>query len=71
MNPRKQPNAEQQFDDVMDAFRDPRTIPGGWDVSAFYPPEGENLPYYVLEHNTNPSVNLMNTPHATSKDTLR
>ncbi|HSV86241.1 MAG TPA: hypothetical protein VLH85_06680 [Levilinea sp.] len=70
MNPRKKTNAEKIDDDAMDPFRDPRTIPGGWDVSAFYAPERENLPYYVMEHNANQSVNLMNTPHEASTDTL-
>jgi len=70
MNPRKRTIAEPEVDDVVDPFRDPRTIPGGWDVSAFYAPERENLPYYAMEHNATRSVNLMNTPHGTSKNTF-
>ncbi len=27
--------AEPQATDPMDPFRDPQTVPGGWDVSAF------------------------------------
>jgi hypothetical protein len=71
MNPRKRTVAEPEADDIMDPFREPRTIPMGWDVSAFYAPERENLPYYVMEHTTSKSANQMNTPHGFSKDPLR
>jgi hypothetical protein len=70
MNPRKRTIAEPEVDDVMDPFRDPRTIPTGWDVSAFYAPERENLPYYVMEHTATRPTKQMNTPHGYSKDTL-
>lgn len=71
MNPRKKTVAEPEVDDLMDPFREPRTIPSGWDVSAFYAPERENLPYYVMEHNVSTSTARLNTPHDKSKNTLR
>jgi hypothetical protein len=71
MNPRKIKLVEPEVDDIMDPFREPRTIPGGWDVSAFYAPERENLPYYVMEHNASQSANRLNTPHGYTKNTLR
>jgi hypothetical protein len=71
MNPRKRTVAEPEVDDIMDPFREPRTIPTGWDVSAFYAPECENLPYYVMEHTVSTPANRMNTPHDYTKNTLR
>jgi hypothetical protein len=71
MNPRKRTVAEPEVDDIMDPFREPRTIPTGWDVSSFYAPERENLPYYVMEHTASKSASCQNTPHDYTKNTLR
>lgn len=71
MNPRKTKLVEPEVDDVLDPFREPRTIPGGWDVSSFYAPEQENLPYYVMEHTASKPNPSLNTPHGYDKNTLR
>jgi hypothetical protein len=34
---------------------------------AFYAPERDNLPYYVMEHNASKSDACMNTPHGYPK----
>lgn len=35
MKKKQQFTAEPQATDPMDPFRDPQTVPGGWDVSEF------------------------------------
>jgi hypothetical protein len=46
MNPRKTKSIETDPVVEPDPFREPHTIPAGWDVSAFYPPEQENFTIY-------------------------
>jgi hypothetical protein len=41
MNPRNDFYVEPDPEDLLNPFSDPRTIPGGWDVSAFFAPERE------------------------------
>jgi hypothetical protein len=52
-------------------FETPHTIPGGWDVSAFYPPEQNNTNAYGALPDMPPSAGLANTPHGHSKNTIR
>jgi hypothetical protein len=46
MNPRNDTTFDPMAEASPDPFSEPRTIPGGWDVSAFYAPERENLRHY-------------------------
>jgi hypothetical protein len=46
MAPTSREIKEPRPDDHNDPFYGPCTIPDGWDVSAFYAPERDNLPYY-------------------------
>ena len=46
MNPRANLNFDPMAEASPDPFSEIRTIPGGWDVSAFYAPELENLRHY-------------------------
>jgi hypothetical protein len=39
MNPKKHEKVEPKADASFGPFSEPRTIPGGWDVSAFFAPE--------------------------------
>lgn len=65
MNPR----ADTTFDPMAEASPDPfseiRTIPCGWDVSAFYAPERENLRHYRVMPSTIAN-GLASSPHVFS-----
>jgi hypothetical protein len=52
-------------------FEGPHTIPGGWDVSAFYPPEQNNTNAYGARPDMPPSAGLANTPHGHTQNTVR
>ena len=42
MNPRKPKNSDSIQAGQFNPYNEPRTIPSGWDVSAFYAPEQDN-----------------------------
>jgi len=48
MNPRTDTTFDPMAEASPDPFSEPRTIPGGWDVSAFYAPERENWRHYKV-----------------------
>ena len=55
MNPRSDITFDPMAEFSPDPFSEPRTIPGGWDVSAFFAPERENLRHYhVMGHVSRP-----------------
>ena len=63
MNPR----ADTTFDPMAEASPDPfseiRTIPGGWDVSAFFAPERENLRHYRIMNRASRAKGVTSSPH--------
>lgn len=63
MNPQKSKSTEKDPILEPDPFRDPQTIPSGWDVSAFFVPEQENRNLYgsaQYSYNTKTSKYLLN-----------
>jgi hypothetical protein len=51
-----------------DPFSEPRTIPGGWDVSAFYAPERENWKHYKMMKRTLQSAGAASSPHLSDEE---
>lgn len=63
MNPRVEPAFDPMAVASPDPFSDLRTIPGGWDVSAFYSPERENLRHYRVVQRTARARGEAASPH--------
>ena len=61
MNPRTDTTFDPMAESSPDPFSEPRTIPGGWDVSAFYAPERENWRHYRMIRRSPDSV--ASSPH--------
>jgi len=60
MNPRKKPAREPDPVDYSNPFRQPRTIPTGWDVAAFYNPNPNETTAVTFEgspQSSQPSTN--------------
>ncbi len=43
MNPKTRPDNNPGEPGTFESFPQPNTIPGGWEISAFYAPERENF----------------------------
>lgn len=43
MNPKNKNDNDPGEPGMLESFPQPNTIPGGWDIAAFYAPERENL----------------------------
>jgi hypothetical protein len=54
----------------LNPFGDPRTIPTGWNVSAFYTPEHESLHRYGAQSYQSLPTPLVNSENESSADTL-
>lgn len=52
MNSDNKSNVEPSVSKMLDPYSNPRTIPGGWDVSAFYAPETDNVETYGEDSHT-------------------
>ena len=63
MNPRTDPNFDPMAERSPDPFGEPRTIPGAWDVSAFYAPERDNWRHYRIMRVAPHSKGLACSPH--------
>jgi hypothetical protein len=63
MNPRNDTTFDPMAESSPDPFSEPRTIPGGWDVSAFFAPERENLRHYRAMKHSKRSAAIMSSPH--------
>ena len=68
MNPRSEPTFDPMAESSPDPFSEPRTIPGGWDVSAFYAPERENWRHYHLVKRASRAAGVASSPHLFSAD---
>jgi hypothetical protein len=70
MNTDNKANIEPSVSKMLDPYSNPRTIPGGWDVSAFSAPENEIVETYGdASHQTKPGATSIGTNERT-KDTL-
>jgi hypothetical protein len=49
MNPKAKNSDESDASQYYEFFNEPQTIPAGWEVSAFYAPERENINRYGSE----------------------
>ena len=67
MNPRGVPLFDPMAEASPDPFSEIRTIPGGWDVSAFYAPERENLPHYRVMNRASRAKGVTSSPHVYSE----
>ena len=63
MNPRTDTTFDPMAEASPDPFSEPRTIPGGWDVSAFYAPERENLRHYKMIQRARRGETVASSPH--------
>jgi len=63
MNPRSDSTFDPMAVASPDPFSEPRTIPGGWDVSAFYAPERENWRHYRVIKPARRGQTVANSPH--------
>jgi hypothetical protein len=63
MNPRSDTTFDPMAEASPDPFSEPRTIPGGWDVSAFFAPERENLRHYRAMKRSLRSKTILSSPH--------
>ena len=68
MNPRTDPHIDPMAERSPDPFSEPRTIPGAWDVSAFYAPERENLRHYRMIKRAARAKGLTSSPHIFPSD---
>lgn len=68
MTPRRTYHNEPENDEFLNPFGDPRTIPTGWNVSAFYAPERENAARYASPQT--PSNIATPTPYDHTKDII-
>jgi hypothetical protein len=68
MNPRTEPNFDPMAARSPDPFSEPRTIPGAWDVSAFYAPERENLRHYRVMRPAARAKSQASSPHLYASD---
>jgi hypothetical protein len=69
MNPRADATFDPMAEASPDPFSEPRTIPGGWDVSAFFAPERENLRHYRAIKHGHRSQTIISSPHMFSDET--
>lgn len=70
MNTDNKSNIEPSVSKMLDPYSNPRTIPGGWDVSAFSAPENEIVETYGEEsHQSKPGA-AMTGKNEPTKDTL-
>ena len=67
MNPRAVPTFDPMAEASPDPFSEIRTIPGGWDVSAFYAPERENLRHYGVMTRAARIQGVASSPHIDSE----
>jgi len=67
MNPRAVPTFDPMAEASPDPFSEIRTIPGGWDVSAFYAPERENLRHYRVMKRAARIQGVASSPHIDSE----
>lgn len=63
MNPRSDNTFDPMAEASPDPFSEPRTIPTGWDVSAFYAPERENWRHYKMIQRSRRGQTLTSSPH--------
>ena len=66
MNPRAEPTFDPMAEASPDPFSEIRTIPCGWDVSAFYAPERENLRHYRVMKPAARAKGVASSPHVFS-----
>jgi hypothetical protein len=69
MNPQKQ-GAEPNGGEDFNPFGDPRTIPTGWDVSAFYAPWREIIQQHGAKTFLTQSTPAMKPDHDTATHTI-
>ncbi len=63
MNPRTDSTFDPMAEASPDPFSEPRTIPTGWDVSAFFAPERENLRHYRAVKRSLRAKAILASPH--------
>ncbi len=63
MNPRTDTTFDPMAEASPDPFSEPRTIPGGWDVSAFYAPERDNWRHYKVMKRSRRGETVASSPH--------
>jgi hypothetical protein len=68
MAPKKTSVIDPMAEGHPDPFADPRTIPTGWEVSAFYGPE-QSYPYQPDMYG-HTSVKAVNNPYGPIENTL-
>lgn len=68
MNPPFETTFNPMAESSPDPFSEPRTIPGGWDVSAFYAPERENWRHYHLVRRATRAAGEVSSPHLFSAE---
>jgi hypothetical protein len=68
MNPRSDATFDPMAESSPDPFSEPRTIPGGWDVSAFYAPERENWKHYKMMRRTLQATGAASSPHLSDEE---
>jgi hypothetical protein len=65
-NSSNEPNVSK----MLDPYSNPRTIPGGWDVSAFFTPENDNIETYGDTSQQSKSNTAMTGKHERTKNSL-
>jgi len=61
---------EPSVSKMLDPYSNPRTIPGGWDVSAFFEPENDHVETYGVSSRQSKSNNAMTGKHERTKNSL-
>lgn len=56
--------------DIWDSFYEPRTIPAGWDVAAFYTPQQKTLRGHKMMADLSKNTSLSKTTHEHTKDSI-
>lgn len=70
MTPRKRSNIQQVTEISFDALTEPRTIPSGWDVAAFYAPEQDSQNSYGMMRDFNTPSNTASMPNDNTPDSV-
>jgi hypothetical protein len=71
MTLRKRTRQEYKGEISFDPLSEPRTIPAGWQVAAFYPSEQTSQPSYELKRDSSDLTNRASIQNETSPDPVK
>jgi hypothetical protein len=66
MNPKNKKDNDPGEPGMPESFPQPRTIPGGWEIAAFYAPEREDLKKSDQTYTMNASLSQTQKPYEQS-----